>query len=71
MDFNGKSYFVAGRHHTEPPASATYDSVVSRDSVFISILLAALNYIDVLSLDLQGTYLNTPCNEKVWFRSRA
>jgi hypothetical protein len=33
MDFTRKALLVAGGHKTDPPASLTYSSVVSRDSV--------------------------------------
>ena len=34
MDFTHKAWFVAGGHtRTETPASMTYSSVVSRDSI--------------------------------------
>ena len=42
-----------------------YDSVVSRESVRIMFLLAALNNIDVLAADIAGAYLNAPPKEKV------
>ena len=68
MDFTRKCRFVAGGHTTEAPASLTYSSVVSRDSVRIGFLLAALNDLDVMSCDLENAYLNAPCREKIWFR---
>ena len=44
-----------------------YASVVSRDSVHIGFLLAALNDLDVLGADVAGaSYLNAPCHEKVF-----
>ena len=43
----------------------TYVSVVSRESVRIMFLLAALNNIDVLAADIAGAYLNAPPKEKV------
>jgi hypothetical protein len=43
MDFTRKARLVAGGHLTDPPASITYSSVVSRDSVRIMFLVAALN----------------------------
>ncbi len=43
MDFTRKARFVAGGHMTDPPAIMTYSSVVSRDSVRIGFVLAALN----------------------------
>jgi hypothetical protein len=66
LDMTRKVRFVAGGHKTEPPASITYASVVSRESVRITFLLAALNGLDVLSADVQGAYLNAPCREKVY-----
>ena len=66
MDFTRKARLVAGGHVTEPPASITYASVVSRDSVRIALTLAALNDVDVLSGDIGNAYLNAPCREKVF-----
>ena len=67
MDFTRKAQFVAGGHTTEAPASITYSSVVSRDSVRLGFLIAALNGIDIMSCDLENAYLNAPCREKIWF----
>ena len=47
MDFSRKARFVAGGHVTAPPTSLTYASVVSRESVRIAFLLAALNDLDI------------------------
>lgn len=65
MDFTRKARFVAGGHRTDPPLSITYASVVSRESVQIAFIVAALNDLEVLSADVQGAYLNAPCKEKV------
>jgi hypothetical protein len=43
MEFTRKARFVAGGHKTEPPASITYASVVSRERVRIAFMVAALN----------------------------
>jgi hypothetical protein len=67
MDLTRKARLVAGGHTTETPASLTYSSVVSRDSVRIAFLIAALYDIDVLSCDVSNAYLNAPCREKIWF----
>jgi hypothetical protein len=56
-----KARFVAGGHTTKTPASITYSSVVSRDSVRIAFLLAALNGIDVCVADVGNAYLNAEC----------
>jgi hypothetical protein len=66
MDFTRKARFVAGGHTTETPASTTYSSVVSRDSVRIVFLFAALNGLDILAVDVGNTYLNADCGEKIW-----
>ena len=61
MDFTRKTRFVSGGKYPETPASATYASVVYRESVRVRLLSAALNDGNVLSADKQGTYLNVPC----------
>jgi hypothetical protein len=40
---------------------------MSRDSVRLAFLIAALNDIDDMSCDLENAYLNAPCHEKIWF----
>lgn len=67
MDFTRKARFVAGGHMTETPNSLTYSSVVSRESVKIAFLVAALNDLNVMSCDIGNAYLNAPCREKIWF----
>ncbi|KAL7470555.1 hypothetical protein ACHAXS_010802 [Conticribra weissflogii] len=42
MDFIPKAQFVANGATTETPTSLTYSSVISRDSVKIAVVLAAL-----------------------------
>ena len=67
MDFTRKARFCAGGHTTEAPAAVTYSSVVSRDSIRLGFLIAALNGVDIMSCDLENAYLNAPCREKIWF----
>jgi hypothetical protein len=67
MEFTSKACFVAGGHTTTAPSSMTYSSVVSRDSVRLAFIIAALNDIDIMSCDLENAYLNAPCREKIWF----
>jgi hypothetical protein len=69
MDLTRKARLVAGGHKTDPPKESVYSSVVSRDSVRIALLLAALNDLDVLVADVQNAYLNAPTKEKVWTRA--
>jgi hypothetical protein len=40
--------------------------VVTRESVRIVLLIAALNDMSVLGADISNTYLNAPTTEKVW-----
>ena len=67
MDFTRKARFVAGGHTTETPVGLCYSSVVSRESVRIAFLVAALNDLDVFACDIGNAYLNAPCREKIWF----
>ena len=61
-----KARLVAGGHTTDTPASVTYLSVVSRDSMRIAFLIAALNDLDIMSADIGNAYLNAPNKEKIW-----
>jgi len=47
-----KARYVAGGHMTAPPASITYASVVSRESVRIAFVLAALNGLEIEVADI-------------------
>eukprot|EP00980_Cylindrotheca_fusiformis_P022162 scaffold9066_cov80-Cylindrotheca_fusiformis.AAC.1 len=68
-NFRRKAQYCADGHKTAPPASVTYSTVVSRDSVRIMLLVAALNGLDVQGADIQNAYLNAPNREKVWIRA--
>ena len=68
MDFTCKARFVAGGHTTDTPASITYSSVISRNSVRLaSFLIAGLNDLDVLAGGVTNAYLNASCRETIWF----
>jgi Reverse transcriptase (RNA-dependent DNA polymerase) len=66
MDFTRKARLVARGDLTETPPTLTYSSVVSRESVRIAFLLAALNDIDLLMFDVGNAYLNAPTTEKLY-----
>jgi len=66
MDLSRKARLVAGGHMTEVPHNLTYSSVVSRESVRIMFLIAALNDLEILSADIGNAYLNAPNREKVY-----
>lgn len=64
--FTRKARLVAGGHMTDEPSSVTYSSVVTRDSVRIALMVAALNDIQVFAMDVSNAYLYAPCREKIW-----
>jgi Reverse transcriptase (RNA-dependent DNA polymerase) len=66
MDLTRKACFVAGGHMTDPPKDTTYSSVVSRYSIRIAFLIAALNDLDILACDIQGAYLNAETKELIY-----
>ena len=68
-NFRRKARLVAEGHKTSTPASITYSSVVSRDSVRIALTIAALNECKVLACDIMNAYLTAPCREKFWCRA--
>ena len=65
-NFHWKAWCVAGGHTTETPASLTYSSVVSHNTIHIALTIAALNNLQVMSCDIQNAYLTAACHEKIW-----
>ena len=63
--FRRKARLVAGGHATEPPASDTYSSVASNESMRLAFLLSELNGLDLVTIDITNAYVNMPCREKV------
>jgi hypothetical protein len=61
-----KACFVAGGHLTDPPMESVYSSVVTRESVRIMFLIAALNNLDILGADVQNAYINAKTSERVY-----
>jgi len=66
MDFTRKARLVAGGHKTDPPAQLTYSSVVSRESVRIGFLIAAMYDLDPQAADIGNAYLNATTKEKYY-----
>jgi hypothetical protein len=66
MDFTRKARYVAGGNMTEPPAETTYSSVVSRESVRIAFLVAALNNLQICAADVTNAFIDADCREKIW-----
>ena len=66
FDLTRKARLVAGGHRNKDvPAHITYSSVVSRETVRIGFLIAALNDLKICAADIGNAYLNAPCAEKV------
>ena len=66
MDYTRKARLVAGGHVTDPPATITYSSVVSRESVRIILLYAIVNDLNILTADVGNAYLNAKTTEKYY-----
>jgi len=65
-DLTRKARFVAGGHTTDTPDTVTYSSVVSRESIRLAFLIAALNDLEIFAANIGNAYLNAPCREKIW-----
>jgi Reverse transcriptase (RNA-dependent DNA polymerase) len=63
-NFRRKARFCADGHKVATPASITYSSVVSRDSVRILLMIAALNELELRAADIQNAFLTAPNLEK-------
>ena len=68
-NFRRKARMVAGSHTTKTPSSVTYSYVVSRDSVRIMLMKAALNDIDLQAADIENAYLNAHFRNNIWTRA--
>jgi hypothetical protein len=65
-DSKRKARLVPGGHKTEAPATITYASVVSRETVCIALMLAALNDLQVKAGDVLNAYITAAVREKAW-----
>ena len=52
-NYRRKAHLVEGGHTTDAPATLTYLSVVSRDSIRIALTIAVLNELEVMACDIQ------------------
>ena len=52
MDFTYKARLVAGEYITEVAEISNYSSIVSRESVRIAMVIAALNYLKLEAGDI-------------------
>ncbi len=51
---------------TNVPATYTYTSVITRETVCIDLILAAQNSLEVMVTDIMNACITTPCKEKTW-----
>ena len=65
-DFRRKSRLVVGGHMTETPKCMTYSSVVGRETVRISLTIAALNDLQVKAGNVMNAYVIAPCRKNIW-----
>ncbi len=65
-DFQQKSRLVAGGHKTKAPATITYASEVSHETVCVALTIVALNELEVKVGNVLKAYITAPIKEKVW-----
>jgi len=65
-DLRRKSRLVAGGHMIDVPATTTFASVVSRETMQIALTLAGLNDLQVKVSDIENAYITAPCTKKIW-----
>ena len=65
-DFRRKARLVAESYMTKAPATITYASIVSRDTVRIAWMIATLNHLVIKLGNILNDYLQAPVTEKVW-----
>ena len=58
---------MARSHTAEAPNIINYYRVVSHDSIIIGFLLASLHGVEITAINLENSYLNSPCVDKTWF----
>ncbi len=51
---------------TKAPATITYASVVTRESVWLALMIAALNNLQVKTGDVLNAYITAQVTERVW-----
>ena len=69
IDFTREARFVTNGYTTDAPVALCYLSAVSRDSVRITLLVGALNDLDIFACDIGNAYLDAPCQERICFEA--
>ena len=65
-NFCRKYQIVSVGNNTPTPSFLTYLSVVSQDSVRISLTIYVLNYLNVLACDIPNLYIAANFRDKIW-----
>ena len=65
-DFRCKARLVAGGHMTEALTTIMYARVVSRETVRIAVMIAALNDLEVKLGNILNAYVQALVTEQVW-----
>ena len=65
-DLRRKERIVAGSHRTNTPLTIMYASVVSCETVWISLAMSALHDLSVKNADIMNAYIRAPCGKKVY-----
>ena len=68
MDFIQKARFVANGAKTKDLTTSMYAGVVSKETVRIAFMYAALNGLHIFTADIKNAYLQAPITEKYWTR---
>ena len=67
--FTREARSVASGHTTESPATASYSSVVTKESIRIAFLIAAQNDLESKCCNILKMYINAPCLEQIWTKA--
>ena len=65
-EFRKKARLVVVGHVTDPPATITYGSVVSMETLMIALDLDDLNDLSVKVAEIQNAYITAPVTEMIW-----
>ena len=67
FDLSKKPRYIGSGNLTQVSAFMSYSRVVSRESVRIIFLIAALNYLDRNMCDIGNAYVIAETRERLWF----
>ncbi len=65
-DSRQKTRLVASGHRTKAPATITYASVVSCETVHLALTIASLNDLDVIVENVLNAHITAQVKEEVW-----